>query len=774
MGDLNTVGKSVRKIDAISLATGRELFTADFPLDNPLILKFMNSDVAHAEIVSIDTSKAEALPGVAAVFHHWNCPDRFYTTAGQGFPEPSPYDNRLFDHRVRFVGDRICMVAAETAEIADEAISLISVELKPLPAVFDAEKSRDPDSPRLHEDGEYMPIPVRYLPEQNVCAGINIPIGDVEKGLAEADFVVEHRYTTQQSSHAALEPHVVAAYLDPRRRIFIISATQVPFHARRIVSRLLDIPIQTVRVIKPRIGGGFGGKQEVILEPYAALATMRTGRPTFMEMSRMEVFVSSRTRHPMRLDFKMGVRNNGEITALVLDALLDSGAYGTHGLTVLSNAGAKVLPLFNKVPNMLFTGTSVYTNTPVGGAYRGYGATQSYFGWNQHIDIISRRLDVDFLDYCRRWHIRTGETSEIFRVLGEGKEGVSQVIGSCALGECIDIEEKAIGWKEERGRHLEGQNGVRGVGAAICMQGSGIPKIDMGGASLKLNEDGSFNLAVGATDIGTGSDTILAQIAAEALKVDVEKMIVLSSDTDLTPFDVGAYASSTTYISGGAVEKCAVRMVDELRRVAAEALGADAASLVHEPASFRDPASGKSFTYEEIGYRSTYSINQWQLQTNASHTSDVSPPPFITQIAEVEVDPETGIVRVLEFVSAVDCGQAINPQLAEGQIEGAAVNGISYALTEQYVFNRDGRVTNAAFGRYGMYSTADMPRMQTFLVHTHEDNGPFGAKSIGEIGINGPAPAIANAIYDAVGVRMFDMPMTPERVLRAIRERDQR
>ncbi len=771
MADYTTIGKSVKKIDALTLALGTEPFTADYPLDSPLVLKFMYSDLAHAEILSLDSTRAEALEGVAGVFHFWNCPDGFYTTAGQGYPEPSAYDFRLFDRKVRFVGDRICMVAAESAEIAEEAISLIDVELDPLPALFDPELSTDPDSPRLHSDGEYMPIPVPYEPENNIAASLNIPVGDVKSGMKEADFVVEHRYTTHQTSHAAMEPHVVACYLDPRDRVVLISATQVPFHARRIVGRVLDLPIQRIRVIKPRIGGGFGAKQEVLLEPYAALATLRTGRATFCEFTRSEVFISSRTRHPMRVDLRMGVKNDGAITALEMDALMDSGAYGTHGLTVLSNAGAKVLPLFNKIPNLLFTGKSVYTNLPVGGAYRGYGATQSYFGFNQHIDMIARRLNVDLLEYCKKWHIKEGETSEIFRALGEGKEGVSQVIGSCSLSECIDRGAQAIGWAEKRDRKITSPDGkVRGVGVAICMQGSGIPKVDMGGASMKLNEDGSFNLAVGATDLGTGSDTILIQIAAEALKVPPEKFEILSSDTDLTPFDVGAYASSTTYISGGAVKKCALAMLDQLRTVAAEALDADPETLRHESECFTDPASGTSFSFEQIGYRSLYSVNQAQLQANASHTSDVSPPPFIAQFAEVEVDPETGIVRVIEFVSAVDCGQPINPILAEGQIEGAVVNGISYALSEQFVFNRDGRVTNAAFGRYGMYTTADMPKMQTFLVPSVEENGPFGAKSVGEIGINGPAPAIANAIFDAVGIRLYDLPMTPERVFRALQE----
>jgi CO/xanthine dehydrogenase Mo-binding subunit len=472
----------------------------------------------------------------------------------------------------------------------------------------------------------------------------------------------------------------------------------------------------------------------------------------------------------MRVVLRAGVKNDGTITALEMDALMDSGAYGTHALTVLSNAGAKVLPLFNKIPNIAFTGRSVYTTLPVGGAYRGYGATQGYFALNQHIDIISRRVGIDMLDYCRKWHIREGETSEIFRALGEGKEGVSQVIESCGLGECIDRGAEAIGWKEKRGARTVQNGRVRGVGMAICMQGSGIPKIDMGGATMKLNEDGSFNLAVGATDLGTGSDTILVQIAAETLKVAPQMIEILSSDTDLTPFDVGAYASSTTYISGAAVQKCASQMVDRMREVAAAALEVPAQRLVHEAARFSDPGTGASISYEDIAYRSLYSEDQAQLQTSASHTSPVSPPPFIAQFAEVEVDPETGDVRVLHFVSAVDCGQPINPILAEGQVEGAALNGVSFALSEEFVFNRDGRMTNAAFGRFGMYSTVDAPPMTTILVPTHDPNGPYGAKSVGEIGINGPAPAIANAIYDAVGVRLRSLPMTPERVYRALEE----
>ncbi|MFW6293510.1 MAG: xanthine dehydrogenase family protein molybdopterin-binding subunit [Spirochaetota bacterium] len=371
-------------------------------------------------------------------------------------------------------------------------------------------------------------------------------------------------------------------------------------------------------------------------------------------------------------------------------------------------------------------------------------------------------------EYCRRHHIREGETSPVFRALGEGKEGVDQIIGSCSLSECIDRGSEAIGWAEKRDARRRSSGRVHGVGMAICMQGSGIPLVDMGAASMKLNEDGSFNLAVGATDLGTGSDTILIQIAAETLKVPADRIEILSSDTDLTPFDVGAYASSTTYISGSAVEKCAARMVDELRRVAGAMLDAPPEQLVHKTSGFRNEDSGASVSYEEIGYRSLYGSDQRQLQTHASHTAPVSPPPFIAQFAEVAVDPETGAVEVVHFVSAVDCGVAINPALAEGQIEGAVLNGIGYALTEEFLYNDSGRVTNATFGRYGLFTSADAPRMTTVLVPSVEPTGPYGAKSVGEIGINGVAPAIANAIYDAIGVRLYDLPMTPQRIYEAI------
>jgi CO/xanthine dehydrogenase Mo-binding subunit len=525
-----------------------------------------------------------------------------------------------------------------------------------------------------------------------------------------------------------------------------------------------------IRVIKPRIGGGFGGKQEVMLEQLVALVAWRNKRSAHYLMSRSEVFISARTRHPMRTRIKMGFKKDGEITAIEMNSRMNAGGYGSHALTVLSNAGSKVLPLFNKVENIKFIGQSVYTNMPVGGAYRGYGATQGYFAFCQQLDMISRKTNQDLIEFIKKWHIKEGETSGIFEVLGEGKEGVSQIIRSCKLSECIDRGAKEIGWYEKRGKKIRNGDRIKGMGLAVAMQGSGIPRVDMASAWMKMNEDGSFNLHIGATDIGTGSDTILAQIAAETLQVPTNKMIVRSSDTDLTPFDVGAYASSTTYISGNAVRLCAEKIRDIIIGVAAEMLDTPKENCEPGFAKIIDLVSKKKVTFEEICIYSLYTNNQFQIQADASYFGTESPAPFFAQFAEVDVDLRTGKVYPIKLVSAIDCGQAINPVLVEGQVEGAALNGLSYALCEEYIFDSKGRMTNDSFWDYKIYVAPDIPEMKTIIASSYEKTGPFGAKSAGEIAINGPCPAVANAIFDAVGVRMFETPFTPERVFKRMKE----
>ena len=775
MTDFSVVGKPLHKVDSLSLACGTARYTSDYEIHEPLYLVFAYSNVAHGDILSVDDAGAREIDGVVDVFHSFNTSSDLFTTAGQGYPEPSPYDTRLFNKRVRYVGEIVAAVVAESRSVALAAAKAIKIEYSELPTLFDPERSREKDAPCLHGEGAFAPLPVPYRPEENVAGEVLFSFGDPEKGFAEADFIVDETYRTHYAAHCAMEPHAASAFFDEKGRLVIVSSTQVPFHARRTVSKITGIPARMIRVVKPRIGGGFGSKQEIILEPYVALAAWKFKRNVKAELERSEVFTTARTRHPMRVRIRTGVKNDGTVTALEMDDVMNTGAYGAHALTVLSNAGSKVLPMFNKIENMAFTGRAVYTNLPVGGAYRGYGATQGYFAFNQHMDGIARRLGVDFLEFVKRWHIREGETSEVFKAIGEGTEGVDQTIKSCKLDECIDRGAEEIGWKRLRGKKISRGSVVKGVGAAISMQGSGIPKVDMGSASMKMNDDGSFNLYVGATDIGTGSDTILSQIAAETLKVPLHMIFILSSDTDLTPFDTGAYASSTTYVSGQAVLRCAQDIRSQILSVAAAMSGSAPDDLtLKENGIAVNSKTGEELSFDRIACFSMYSHDQFQIQASASFTGSESPAPFMAQFAEVEVDTETGRVRVVKFVSAGDCGRPLNPTLVEGQIEGATLNGISYALTEQYIFNSKGKMTNASFWDYKIFGTLDLPVMKTIVVDSDEPTGPYGAKSISEIGINGPAPAIANAIHDAVGIRMNELPMTPEKVLRALRERGER
>ncbi|HOX46798.1 MAG TPA: molybdopterin-dependent oxidoreductase [Myxococcota bacterium] len=765
--EFEVVGKPVAKLDGLALARGGKLFVADLLPRGCLVGRILTSPYAHARIASIDASAAEALPGVHAVLHHGNVPRVMRTTAGQGAPEPSPYDFTTFDRKVRFVGDRVAAVAAESEAIAEEALKRIKVEYEVLPAVLDVRHAMDKGAPVIHDEPDCkVVIPVPYEPGRNLAAHVDTRVGDTAEGYAEADVVLEHEYECQYAQHTPIEPHAALAEPLPDGRLRITTSTQVPFHVRRIVAQALGWPVSRLHVVKPRVGGGFGAKQEVLIEDVAAFLATRAGRPVYLELSRSEEFLS-RTRHPMVVRLKTGARKDGSLTAVDLGVLSNTGAYGSHALTVACNCGSKVLPLY-RWPRLGFQADAVYTNLPVGGAYRGYGATQAYIAMEIQMDELAQALGLDPLEFRLRNHIRKGETSPIFAALGEGGEGVEQSIDSIGLDACIRQGARAIGWKKKRGKPGAGPL-KRGVGMCCLMQGSSIPKVDMGGASLKMNEDGGFNLLVGATDLGTGSDTVLAQIAAEVLGVSVEQIVVRSSDTDLTPFDVGAYASSTTYLSGQAVRKAALDVAGQIREVAAELLDARPAEIALAGGQVRT-ADGRALPLSRVAMRSLYEHDQRQIAAFASHITHKSPPPFSAHFAEVEVDTETGLVRVVKYVAAVDCGTAINPQLSEGQTEGAVLNGISYALCEEYLFDEKGRMRNDSLREYKIFSTRDMPELVTILVPTYEKTGPYGAKSVSEIGINGPIPAISNAIFDAVGVRLRRAPFTPERVLAALDE----
>lgn len=767
---LKVVGHSVRKVDSLGMACGQELYVADHDTADALIGYVVPSPHAHARIKRIDATKARAMPGVHGVLTYADLPRIPHTTAGQGYVEPSPYDNFILDSKVRFVGDRVALVAAETREIAEQAGKAIEIEWEVLDPVLDPDHAMDDGAPVIHDEPEaHMPIPVPYDPKRNLAAAANMGVGDIEKVLSASAKTYSRDYFAHYAQHCPIEPHVCLGYIDPRNRVVLVTSTQVPFHARRITAQALGIEVKRVRVIKPRIGGGFGAKQEVLLEPLVAALVLATGRKILMQLSRTEEFLS-RTRHPIKVGIDGGFNEDGTINGMRMRVLSNTGAYGAHGLTVMCNCGSKVLPLY-RMRTVAFEAKAVYTNLPVGGAYRGYGATQAAFAMECFLDEVAEDLGMDPIEMRRINHIMPGEGSPVFAALGEGKPGVEQKIGSSGLAECLTLGAKAIGWEEKRGKPGNGPV-RRGIGMCALMQGSSIPEIDMGSVHLKMNDDGSFNLTCGATDLGTGSDTVLAQMAAEVLGVEVEDVLVYSSDTDLTPFDVGAYASSTTYLSGEASRRAALAVAEQIRAVASEMMESHPApatlSLVDKCVVAPD---GTKVGLGEVGLYTLYQSNQHQIAATGSAISHKSPPPFSAHFVEVAVDTETGLVKVEKYVAAIDCGTAINPKLAEGQVEGAVLNGITYALTEEYQFDEKGRMRNTGFNDYKIYGPADVPELVTILVPTWEESGPYGAKSVSEICINGALPAISNAIYDAVGVRMREGPFTPDRVLAAMAAR---
>ena len=763
--DWKVVNQPVVKLDAMALAKGSKMFVADLLPQDCLVGKVLRSPHAHARILKIDASRAEALPGVWAVIHHGNIPRVMRTTAGQGAPEPSPYDFTTFDNKVRFVGDRVAAVAAESVAIAAEALSLIQVEYQVLEPILQVRDALLPNAPVIHDEADAkVVIPVPYDPKRNLASHVDMQVGDPEAGYAQADLVLDHEYECQFAQHTPIEPHVCLAEPLPDGRLRLTTSTQVPFHVRRIVAQALEWPVGKLHVVKPRIGGGFGAKQEVLIEDVAAFLALRSGKPVLFELTRAEEFIS-RTRHPMVVRLKTGAKKDGSLTAVDLNVLSNTGAYGSHALTVSCNCGSKVLPLY-RWPNIGFQADAVYTNMPVGGAYRGYGATQAYIAMEIQMDELATTLGLDPLAFRLDNAIRKGETSPVFKALGEGTAGVDQSIDSIGLAQCVKLGARAIGWKRKRGRPGKGPI-KRGLGMCCLMQGSSIPEVDMGAASLKMNEDGSFNLLVGATDLGTGSDTVLAQIAAEVLGVPHTSILVRSSDTDVTPFDVGAYASSTTYLSGEAVRKVALDVAKQIKKVAAEVLEKPLSELKLKGGQVV-AKDGAALDLSRIAMRTLYEHEQHQIAAHASHITRKSPPPFSAHFAEVEVDTETGLVRVVKYVAATDCGTTINPQLAEGQVEGAVLNGISYALCEEFLFDSKGRMQNDSFGQYKIFTTRDLPELVTIMVPTYEKTGPYGAKSVSEIGINGPIPAISNAIFDAIGIRLRRSPFTPERVIAAL------
>ena len=779
-----SVGRPEPKVDAVKLVQGKPAFAADIEMRGMLVAKVLHSPLAHARIRKIDASMALALPGVAAVLTWKDIPRVVYSTAGQSHPIPGPLDTFSLDNKVRFVGDRVAFVAAEDEATAEKALELIRVDYEPLTPILDPGQAMAEGAPRIHEEPEYVNF-ADSDPSRNLAAEIRIDIGDVDTGFSEADFVVEGAYEVPKVQQVSIEPHVVVTYWDEDDRLVIRTSTQVPFHVRRQLAPVLGLPPKRIRVTKPRIGGGFGGKQEVLIEDVAAHLTIATSRPVRFEYTRAEEFLAARSRHPMRIKMRTGVKRDGTITANEMIALSDTGAYGCHALTVTGNTGHKAMALYvgdgpyRHSPNIRFHANVVYTNTPPSGAFRGYGVPQGYWPVERHMEKVARTLGLDPLAFRLKNTLRAGELHPFSTAWSEGREPRPERINTCGLADCVAQGAAAIHWHEKYGNaawhSIPGKPHLRrGIGVATVMQGTAIPYLDMGGASIKINDDGSFNLLVGATDLGTGSDTVLAQQAAEVLGAPIEDIIVYSSDTDFTPFDKGAYASSTTYISGTAVVRAAEQVAERIRLRAARMLSAEAGErIASDQIRLADRQAwapdGRSVTLAEVAMNALHEEDQEQIMGIGSYVSPASPPPFAAQFAQVMVDVETGQVTVEKLVMAVDSGVIVNPLTASGQIEGGMTQALGYAVCEEMLYDKDGKPREVDLRDYHIFAAQEMPSLETIFVETFEPTHPFGVKAVAEIPMDGVAPAVGNAVLDACGANVDVAPVTPERLWRALR-----
>jgi putative selenate reductase molybdopterin-binding subunit len=783
--EMAVVGKPELKLDGIKLARGNPAFADDIEMRGMLHAKVLRSPHAHARILDIDDREALALTGVHAVKHYKNTPRVMYASGGQSWPNPHPWDQTSFDSKVRHVGDRVAAVAADSPEIAAEACRRIKVTYEVLPFVLDERHAMDDGVTPIHDEPDAVGV---HDASRNLAIHIQAKtVGDevLEAAFASADHVFESTYRVHQVQQTPIEPHACVGWLDSDERLNLRTATQVPFHTRRMVAPLLGLHVKDVRVMKPRIGGGFGAKQEMLIEDIVGHLVLATKRPVRLVLDREEEFASSRTRHPQTLTYRTGVNKDGSLVAQELRVIGNTGAYGTHGFTVQNVTGLRGLSSYN-CPAKRFDCKVVYTNIPVPGAFRGYGAPQAEFALECHMEDIAHALGREVIDFKRQNWVKVGDKQDIVMFLGErGTLDPADVdpatypsVMSSGIEECVAQGLRAIGWHRREDpawvAPADRPHIRRGIGFAFCMHGTAIPFLDMGGCSIKMNDDGTFNVMSGAADLGTGADTVLGQIAAEVLGVPLDDIVMYTGDTDMTPFDVGAYASSTTYISGMAVKKAADAVRWRIKVRAARLLG------VQEPCSIelRDRRAwapdGRSVSLEDIALNSLHTEDQEQIMGIGSHVSEACPPPFAAQFAEIEVDIETGQVTVVKLVMAVDCGVAINPITASGQVEGGMFQALGYAVCEEFAFDETGRMVNAELGPYWIFRADDAPATEVFLVQTMEDTGPFGAKAVAEIPTDGVAPAVRNAILQATGVRIDEIPFTPERVHRALQARRER
>ena len=755
--EYRSVGKSVRKKDSLQLLLGKPVYTEDIAPD-ALVVKLLRSPHANAMVKTIDASKAKKVPGVVDVYTWEDVPDQRFSNAGQTYPETSPYDRLIIDRHVRFVGDVVAIVAAENEKAAQTALSRIKVEYDVLEPVLDFRTAKDNPVLVHPEDNWHMLCDLGGDNTRNLVGTTSDAGGDIEAVLADCDVVLERTYHTKAYNQAMMETFRTFTQLDRYGRLHVISSTQIVYHVRRILSHALGIPKSRIRVEKPRIGGGFGAKQTAVSEVYPAFVTMKTGRPALCVFSRKESQTCGSPRHEMEVKVRLGANNDGRIRALGVTTLSNSGAYGEHGWATVGLTGHKSIPLYTgSLEAFKFDANVVYTNMQPSGAYRGFGATQGQFAVESAVNELAAKLGRDPVELREQNMVREGMAMPAY---------FGEVANACALDRCMQHCSDMFGWKDKFPVRDMGNGKVRAAGVAMSMQGSGISGIDVGSVTVKLNDDGGYMLLIAAADMGTGCDTILAQMVAEHMECPVDAVSVFGADTDASPYDSGSYASSTTYVTGMAVEKACTQLKERLCAIAAAELGCDAAELRFEGGCVRHEATGRTVSLPEIAAKSQCNC-RLAPEATAQHSSPVSPPPYMVGMVEIELDRETGVVEVLDYAAVVDCGIPINPALARIQVEGGIVQGIGHTLIEDVTRTPKGAIRESSLFTYRLPTRLDTGRINVEFEHSYEPTGPFGAKSIGEIVINTPGPALAQAIYRATGVWHRELPILPERILLA-------
>lgn len=752
---MKAVGQPIRKKDAEALVSGKPVFTEDLAPANCLVVKVLRSPHANAEIVEIQTEIAKKVSGIEAVYTWEDVPKQRFTMAGQTYPEPSPYDRLILDSHVRYVGDPVAIVAGKDTESVDKALKLIKVKYRVLPAILDFREAKD-NALLVHPEKDWKALcEVGADNKRNLCASGQSGEGDVEAVLSDCDVVVEGTYHTKANQQAMMETFRTVCFMDTYGRLNVLSSTQIVFHVRRILSRALGIPKSRIRAFKPRIGGGFGAKQTVVAEVFPAFVTWMTGKPSLMVFSREESQTASSPRHEMEVKVRIGAMQDGRIRAIDVATLSNTGAYGEHGPTTVGLSGHKSIPLYGSLEAHRFSYDVVYTNVMSAGAYRGYGATQGIFAVESAVNELAARLKVDPVWLREKNMVREGQVMPAY---------YGEKAGSCALNRCLSRCAEMIGWQEKYPCKEMGNGKVRSVGVAMAMQGSGISGVDVGSATIKLNEDGIYTLSIGAADMGTGCDTILAQMAAECMDCSVDDIIVSGADTDTSPYDSGSYASSTTYVTGRAVELACEKLQDKIRQEGARLLSCAVEDTEFDGHFVTEPESERKVSLSEIAVSGMCGSSN-ALQATESNSSPVSPPPFMAGMVEIELDKETGHVEILDYVAVVDCGTVINPNLARVQVEGGLVQGIGMTLYEDIQYDEKGRMRNNSFMQYKVPTRLDMGKLRVEFESSYEPTGPFGAKSIGEIVINTPAPAIVHAIANATGIWFKELPVTGEKIV---------